>query len=100
MKSKQTSPRWLIGLLVCVLTCAVVWWTLSTTPDETTRMEVHVTNVCASIMTIGEAIDRCNAEYVVSLYADILVQCEQAHGNPFDVNGYRACMEDLGIRLR
>jgi len=70
--------------------------------DETSRMETHVTRVCASIMTVAEAIDRCNAEYVVSLYADVLVQCETTYGKtePFDFEGYRACMEGLGIHIQ
>lgn len=102
MKStpKQTSPKWLIGLLACALSCAVLWGYLAISTDETTTMKVHVTSVCASIMSVAEAIDRCNADYVVSLYADILVQCEQAHGEPFNVDGYRQCMEGLGIRLQ
>lgn len=89
------------ALIACSLMCVLSWVWGTFFVDETTRMEVHVTQVCASIMTVTEAIDRCNAEYVVSLYADILIQCEQTYGNePFNADGYRTCMEDLGIRLQ
>lgn len=104
--SKTTQQRnasiFVTLLFACMLSCAVMWLWSTFFVDDTTRMEGHVKSVCASTMTVTEAIDRCNAEYVVSLYADVLVQCEQTYGktDPFDYTGYGACMADLGIRLQ
>lgn len=103
-KAQPTKASYIIAvaLIVCILSCAVIWLSGTFFVSDEAKMKVHIAAVCASVMTMSEAMERCNQDGIITLYADNLIECEQQFGStePFDVAGYRRCMENLGIHIR
>jgi hypothetical protein len=98
-KQKQASPKWLLALLACALSCAAIWIFTLVSQDETDVMRNNVQMAC---IAVSDNDFSCNADGVMTLYADVVARCEDTIGQQKPVNpvAYAECLEGQGIHFR
>lgn len=102
-KDKQRGVQLAVGcFFACILSCAVIWIWGTLFPDENAAIKGHITRACAAVMTIGEAIDHCDTDYILEYHAGAVAFCEPYYDkdNPLAPDLYAVCLKMQGVDMR
>lgn len=104
-KDQQRAGQVMVWIFfACILSCAVIWIWGSLFPEKdpihaTERR--HIIQACASVMSVIEAIDNCNADSIIENHPEAVAFCEQHYdeNNPLAGDLHAVCLKMEGVDM-